>query len=75
MTEYEREVLRAILEGGGRYGWYKIEQRLSSVSLLERGHLPSVLGAFVDRGWVERAFAEDKEIYSITESGRLALAS
>jgi len=73
MTEYEKEVLKAIDKGAGKFGWYKIEQCLSNTFIRERGHLPSVLDAFVARGWAEASSATGNEAYSITAAGRAAL--
>jgi hypothetical protein len=70
VTSYELEVLRAIAKGAGRFGWHKIERRLSNVRLEERGYLPDVLGELTTRGLVRCTHSEGRDTYEITGAGR-----
>ncbi len=70
MNEYEQEVLHAIIKGAGQYGWYKIEQCLSSVSIKSRGNLPDVLRDLESRGLIRTGGLSGYVRYNATEAGR-----
>ena len=73
MNQYERATLDAIAKGPEYVGWYKIEQRLSSMDLSSREYLPETLQRLAHRGLIE-AHPHNKDTYKVAESGKAALA-
>jgi len=55
MNEYDAAVLAAIAKGPDWLGWYKIEQRLSNLTIDKRGYLPDSLRRLAEQGLIEES--------------------
>jgi DNA-binding PadR family transcriptional regulator len=72
MHEYEHAVLSVLSTESTSVGWYKIEQRLSQLSLSERQYLPDVLKKLLEMRLIEDQ-ATSGGRYSLTALGAEAL--
>ena len=72
MNAYEKAVLRAVAKDSDYVGWYKIEQRLSTMPLLQRGYLPDALKLLSEQGFIEESSVASG-IYKATAFGRKKL--
>lgn len=75
MTEYERAVLTILARVGEPLGWYRIEMRLTQVTIRKWGKLPDVLEDMTRRGFLThiQQEIEPRDLYQLTEDGRRAL--
>jgi hypothetical protein len=74
MTAYDTAVLDAIAKGPDYVGWYKVEQRLSSVALDQRDRLPDALKRLLAANYIEESQSAPGT-YRATGRGRDALAA
>jgi PadR family transcriptional regulator PadR len=76
LTELERVILQLVERGDGKWGWYKIATRLSSLDVPRDPDLMTVLKTLVVKGLVNRSTTEGSphDQWELTESGKAAIA-
>jgi hypothetical protein len=72
MSEYRKAVLHALGRGSDPVDWYRLEQRLSNMTIVVRERLLDALDALEANGLVRREHGSPP-LYVLTNAGRRAL--
>jgi DNA-binding HxlR family transcriptional regulator len=69
VNDYEQAVLRAMSSDPDPVGWYKLEQRLSVMTLETREYLPETLRSLASQGLIDQ-HEHPVHSYALTPAGQ-----